>query len=228
MGERMHLLADALKMMEKSFVLAQIQKDLAVHRSKHKIYFWACEFLPCSQIEMNLRCYVEAAQEELEARNKLRQARVAARSLHPHVASDAIEYSANLAVKASSPPDDSNHPIYLLESPNEPGRMLNLKYPGLDFHRGRHRDALPAVATSYYLRFTQTGDPEVLLEFLREHPIEFECSGWVLIAFGRILTGMPRPREGEERARILFLDIGNKSNARKVLFPPYRKCLFWR
>ena len=128
MGERMHLLADALKMMEKSFVLAQIQQAFAVHRSKHKIYFWACELLPCSQIEMNLRCYVEAAQEELEARNKLRQARAAARSLHPHAPTDAIEYSANLAVKASSPPDDSNHPIYLLESRNEPGQMLNFKY----------------------------------------------------------------------------------------------------
>jgi hypothetical protein len=43
----MHLLADALKMMEKSFVLAQIQQAFAVHRSKHKIYFWACELLPC-------------------------------------------------------------------------------------------------------------------------------------------------------------------------------------
>jgi len=108
---------------------------------------------------------------------------------------------------------------YLLESPNEPGRMLNLKYPGLDFHRGRHRDALPAVASSYYLRFTKTGDPEVLLEFHREHPIEFECSGWVLIAFGRILTGMPRPREGQERARILFLRYWKQIKRPKSAFP---------
>jgi hypothetical protein len=200
----MHSLTDALRMMHKSFVLAQIRRALEAHRAEHSGYYDACESSPCSQIGIRLRCFVEAAQEEQDAPHKLGQARITARNADPQAPDNVIEYRASLVVKASSPRDGSNHPVNYLESPSD--RIFNLKHPGLDFRGGLHRNALPAIAASYYLRFYKTSDPGVLLEFMREHPNEFECSGWVLSAFGRILTGMPGPGEGEEQARILFRD----------------------
>jgi hypothetical protein len=199
----MHSLTDALRMMHKSFVLAQIRQALEAHRAEHSGYYYACESSACSQIAIDLRCYVEAAQEEQDAPYKLSQARIAARNADPKASDEAIEYRASLFFNNAAE-NDSVHPVQYLESPSD--RIFNLKYPGLNFRGGLRRDALPAIAASYYLRFCKTGAPGVLLEFIREHPIEFELSGWVLAAFGRILIGMPRPSEGEEQARILFRD----------------------
>jgi hypothetical protein len=202
-GEKMHSFTDALRIMHRSSVVAQIRQELKAHNTEHSGKYSACESSPCSQIGFELRSYIETAQEELDAPYKLSQARMAARNADPKAPDGVIEYRATLLVK-TSPADDSIHPAQCLESPSD--RIFNLKYPGLDFRGGLRQGALAAIAASYYLRFCKTGDPGILIEFIREHPIEFECSGWVLSASGRILLGMPRPRVGEERARILFRD----------------------
>ena len=66
------------------------------------------------------------------------------------------------------------------------------------------------VCLRYYRRFLvaiESDDDEVvsvLLEFLKKHPIEFDCSGWVVPAFGYVVLGYPRLRTCQERARKLF------------------------
>jgi len=65
-------------------------------------------------------------------------------------------------------------------------------------------DPKPAVALEYFKRFRQKKDPEILLEFLEKHPLEFECSGWVCTAFGYIAMGYPWPSRCQSRAQGLF------------------------
>src|SRR5581483_3153092 len=85
--------------------------------------------------------------------------------------------------------DESSHPINWLESPFDPVRVWNEKYPGLDFHRGPHKNADPAISAKYYVRFCETGSEEVLFDFMDAHRLEFECSGWAVKALGRRLLG---------------------------------------
>src|SRR5581483_10911468 len=172
-------LIDALEVMHKSPALARIRKALSEHSdAHHKGFFYICPGSPCSQFEEYVRTYVEAAQNEIddpEAVQKLEQA---------------IENRAQLlAASKAKHADESSHPINWLESPFDPVRVWNEKYPGLDFHRGPHKNADPAISAKYYVRFCETGSEEVLFDFMDAHRLEFECSGWAVKALGRRLLG---------------------------------------
>jgi hypothetical protein len=90
--------------------------------------------------------------------------------------------------------------------------VYNVQNPGLNLHRLSEGfplkkffgDPNPAICLQYWKRFRETEDPDVLIEFMNKHPIEFDCSGWVLTAFGYLLLGMPNRAKCETRARDLF------------------------
>ena len=55
------------------------------------------------------------------------------------------------------------------------------------------------VCLQYYLRFIKAKESDgdepvsILTEFLSEHPIEFQCSGWVCNAFGYLAIAYEEP-----------------------------------
>lgn len=203
--------ADAMGRMKKSRVLSAIREALDSHCSAaHDGLFLLCPLSACSQFDSFVRLCVEVAQEELDTAQKICQARKLAINACPGASDDTIVYLAESFVKASSPPDDSSHPLNWLESPYDPARIYNCRYPGLEFHRGPHRNAAPAISSAYYLRFrdadydAEADRDKLLFEFMDAHPIEFQCSGWVFSVLGGKLLGPPRPSANEEEARNLF------------------------
>jgi len=99
-----------------------------------------------------------------------------------------------------------------------PLERMNRRYPNIKLHslpetfpsRDFFGEPDVDVCLQYYQRFmaasTSEGDEPVsiLLEFLKEHPIEFGCSGWTWYAVGYIVLGYPIPGHCERRARKLF------------------------
>jgi hypothetical protein len=99
-----------------------------------------------------------------------------------------------------------------------PLERMNRRYPNMKLHSLPEtfplRDLLGEpdvdVCLQYYQRFIAASESEgdepvsILLEFLKEHPIEFGCSGWILYAVGYIVLGYPIPGHCERRARKLF------------------------
>jgi hypothetical protein len=77
------------------------------------------------------------------------------------------------------------------------------------------------ICLQYYHRFLAADQDEgdepvsILLEFLKKHPIEFDCSGWVATAVGNIVLGYPFPRRCEPRARKLFSRYWRETNSPK-------------
>lgn len=198
-------LTDAVERMRKSRVLARIRENLIAHRSSHRKFFWECQLDPCSQIGLHLRCYAEAAQEELDAILNLEKASAEARRACPGASEEQIEALAKTVIKASAPADNTNHPLMRLESPYDPSRIYNSKYPGLEFHRGAYMNANPAISAAYYSKFLEGFSEDLLFNFMDTHPVEFQCSGWVLSVLGGKLLGWPRPgTNGEKKAYKLF------------------------
>jgi len=99
-----------------------------------------------------------------------------------------------------------------------PLERINRRHPTLWLHPLAETHPLrdlgvepdPTIGLEYYRRFmaaseSRNDDPaNVLLEFLRKYPLEFDCSGWVLYAFGYLVLGYPRPRDCESRAKRVF------------------------
>jgi hypothetical protein len=100
----------------------------------------------------------------------------------------------------------------IMSQPLDILHVYNVKNPGLNLHRLSDGyplkeffgDPNPAICLQYWKRFRETEDPDVLIEFMNKHPLEFDCSGWVLTAFGYLLLGMPNRARCETRARDLF------------------------
>ena len=97
-----------------------------------------------------------------------------------------------------------------------PLERMNRRYPNMKLRqlpekmRDLFGDPDLDVCLQYYRRFMAASESEgdepvaILCEFLREHSIEFQCSGWVWYAFGYIVLGYPDLRNCERRARKLF------------------------
>jgi len=99
-----------------------------------------------------------------------------------------------------------------------PLKRMNRQYPNMKLHLPPETSPVHDwfaepnvdVCLQYYLRFTAASESQgdepvsILLEFLKEHPIEFQCSGWTWYAVGYIILGYPIPRQCERRARKLF------------------------
>ena len=77
------------------------------------------------------------------------------------------------------------------------------------------------ICLQYYRRFLAAAEDKgdkpvsILLEFLKKHTIEFDCSGWVATAVGYIVLGYPVPRHCEPRARKLFSRYWRDTNSPK-------------
>lgn len=217
-SRKLDSLADAMGTMAKSHVLASIQQAFQAHRSAaHNRGFSKCPLPCCSQIDALLRARVEAAQEELDTAHKLDQARKDFKNACPKASDDFIEA---LARSASSPSDDSDHPIHWLESPYDPARSYNEMYPGLEFHRRRHKNADPVISWAYYLWFHESNSEEdVLFKFMDAHPVEFECSGWVVSVLARKLLGPPHCNASENEARNLLREYWKRRKHPKDAVP---------
>ena len=106
--------------------------------------------------------------------------------------------------------------IHEAEAKLTPIERMNRRYPNMKLHqlpenmRKLFGDPDVDVCLQYYRRFMAASKSEgdepvaILCEFLREHSIEFQCSGWVWYAFGYIVLGYPDLRNCERRARRLF------------------------
>jgi hypothetical protein len=110
-----------------------------------------------------------------------------------------------------------------------PLERMNRRYPNMKLHSLPEmfplRDLLGEpdvdVCLQYYQRFMAASESEgdepvsILLEFLKEHPIEFGCSGWTWYAVGYIVLGYPTPGHCERRARKLFSSYWRDTNSPK-------------
>jgi hypothetical protein len=108
-----------------------------------------------------------------------------------------------------------------------PLERMNLRYPNMKLHRlpESQRELFGEPDLDVCLRYYRNtmaaiksdgNEPvSVLSEFLRKHPIEFQCSGWVWYAFGYIVLGYPDLRNCEARARKLFSLYWRNINSRK-------------
>jgi len=80
------------------------------------------------------------------------------------------------------------------------------------------------VCLEYYRRFVGAIKSEddvsdeplsILLELLKKHPIEFQCSGWVCFAVGYIVLGYPNFKNCHARAKKLFAHYWRDMNSPK-------------